>query len=106
MLREKQQLLNGFFWQCSGYVMEVGVYESRLSKRKHQHPNQYLIFQLVKPPQHLCPMLKHPSLKKKKRGGGPDEHPQHVVLGQVKLVWATTTAYQKNKLRIGVWQEP
>lgn len=99
MLREKQQLLNGFFWQCSGYVMEVGIYESRLGSQEKQnmmpqHPNQNLIFQLVKPPQHLCPMLKHPSLKKK-RGGCPDEHPQHVVLDQVKLVWATTTAYQK-----------
>lgn len=36
--------------------------------------------------------------EKKKRGGGPDEHPQHVVLDQVKLVWATTTAYQKKKI--------
>lgn len=74
MLGEKQQLLNGFFWQCSGYVMEVGIYESRLGFQEKQnmmpqHPNKNLSFQLIRPPQHLCPMLKHPSLGKKGRRG-------------------------------------
>lgn len=110
MLREKQQLLNGFFWQCSGYVMEVGIYESRLGSQEKQnmmpqHPNQNLIFQLVKPPQHLCPMLKHPSLKKKKGGGSwwasPACSPRP---GQTGMGYNYSLP-KKNKLRIGVWQE-
>lgn len=83
--------------------MEVGICESRLGFQEKQnmmpqHPNKNLSFQLIRPPQHLCPMLKPPSLGEKKgRGwGAPGEHSQHVVLGQVKLIWATITAYQRN----------
>lgn len=76
-----------YLWEQAGFPRET-EYDAPT-------PESELDFSASQTTSASVPNAQTSFFEKKKGGGGPDEHPQHVVLDQVKLVWATTTAYQK-----------